>query len=123
MQDTDAPVLLPRQSSFMPWLLFAVAVVAGAGGFVVEKQKADTAEARIATVASAESKARAEASDAVAAKKQLEQRVADLQSENNKLSVKIAAAESVKVKAPVDGKHGRNKHKKHKRASRGSGRA
>jgi uncharacterized protein HemX len=113
----SAPVLLPRQSSFMPWLLFAVALVAGAGGFVVEKQKADTAEARTLTVANSEARARAEATEATSAKKQLEQRVEKLQTENGRLSVKIAAAESVKVKPPATSKRGRDKHKKHKHLS------
>lgn len=117
MQDIDAPVLLPRQSSFMPWLLFAVALVAGIGGFVVEKQRADSGDARLAAATRGESKARAEAEEQASARRSLEQRVSQLQTENGRLSVKIAAAESVKVKAPaaMAAKHGR-KHKKHKRA-------
>ncbi len=116
MQDIDPPVLLPRQTSLMPWLLFAVALVAGLGGFVVEKQRADSEAARLEAATRGETRARGEAEEAMAAKRALEQRVSELTSENGRLSVKIAAAESVKVKGPMAlAKRASRKHK-HKRA-------
>jgi cell division protein FtsB len=114
MQETDAPILLPRQTSFLPWLLFAIALVAGGGAFVVEKQTADSDAARLATLERSEAKARADGEELAAAKRTLEQRVAELQTENGKLSVKIAAAESVKVRPAVAMKSskGRKHHKR-----------
>jgi hypothetical protein len=113
--DPDAEILMPRRSSMLPWILFAVALVVGSGGILVEKQKADTAEFRIGSAVRAEEKARAEAAEAMTARKGLETKVQELQAENGRLSVKVGAAATASASADAKskGKKARKHHRKH----------
>jgi uncharacterized protein HemX len=108
----EPQVLMPkRTSSMLAWILFALALVLGAGGIFIEKQKADTEALRATRARDAEEKARLEVAARDAAKRALETRVQELQAENGRLSVKVAA------KSDATGKHA-GKARKHKRQKR-----
>ena len=114
MQYPDGPMIVPKQS-MVPWILFAFVLVAGLGAILVEQQKLDAAVMRVSTTAKAEVKARAELAEAASAKRALELRVQELQTENGRLTVKVAAAAQV---APLADKaharkKARSKHHRH----------
>ena len=79
----------------LPWILFALTLVAAVGGILVEEQKLDATSARVASAAKSEEKARAELTDVGNAKRALETRVSELQTENGRLTAKVAAAARV----------------------------
>jgi hypothetical protein len=110
--DPDAQILLPKRSSVLPWILFGLALVVGIGGILVEKQKADTDAFRLSGLQKSEAKALAEAAEAVGAKKALETRVQELQTENGRLSVKVAARVESAPAAHAH-KKARKHHRKH----------
>lgn len=106
----DSPILLPKKTSVLPWILFAVALLAGAGGVFIEKQRADTEAWRANSARDGAEKARVAMQAAEEAKRVAETRVSELQAENGRLAVKVAAASKIQ---PVHGKA--RKHKRHKR--------
>ncbi len=115
MEFQDAPIITPAKQSTLAWILFALVLVAGIGGILVEEQKLDAATTRAAAAAKAEEKARAELTDLGNAKRTLETRVQELEAENGRLTVKVAAARV----APVAAEHARatkkarRKHHRH----------
>ena len=115
MEFQDAPIITPPKQSMLAWILFSLVLVAGIGGILVEEQKLDAAVARAASAARSEQKARAELTDVGNAKRALETRVQELQAENGRLTVKVAAsahvdAPAVHARAP---KKTRRKHHRH----------
>ena len=116
MEYPDAEILTPTtKHSMLAWILFALTLVAGIGVVLVEEQKLDAATTRVAAAARAEEKARAELTDAGNAKRALETRVQELQAENGRLTVKVAAA--AKIDPPATharaAKKSHRKHRKH----------
>ena len=116
MEYPDAEIMTPTtKHSMLAWILFALTLVAGIGVVLVEEQKLDAASARVAAAAKAEEKARAELTDAGNAKRALETRVQELQAENGRLTVKVAAA--AKIDPPTTharaAKKSHRKHHKH----------
>ena len=104
----------PKQS-MLAWILFALTLVAAIGGMLVEEQKLDAASARAASAAKSEQKARAELTDAANAKRALETRVQELQAENGRLAVKVAAAKAEPV-AKTHARAAKKQRKHHKRS-------
>jgi hypothetical protein len=103
-----------RPQSMLAWILFALTMVAAIGLMLVEEQKLDAANARAAAATKSEAKARAELTDAGNAKSTLETRVQELQTENGRLTVKVAAAAKVDPPAPAAStKKARRKHRRH----------
>ena len=104
-----------RQHSLLAWILFALTMLAAIGLMLIEEQKLDTANARAAAAAKSEAKARAELTDVGNAKRALETRVQELQAENGRLTVKVAAAAKVDPPAPAThvSKKARRKHRRH----------
>jgi hypothetical protein len=97
------------------WILFSLVLVAGIGGILVEEQKLQAAVGRAASATKSDDKARAELADVVNAKRALETRVQELQAENGRLTVKVAAAArvdppAVHARTP---KKARRKHHRH----------
>ncbi|MCA1663620.1 MAG: hypothetical protein LC659_05020 [Myxococcales bacterium] len=88
MEFEDAPIVKPAKPSVLPWILFALTLVAAVGGIFVEEQNLDAARARVAAAAKSEEKARAELTDAGNAKRALETRVGELTTENGRLTAK-----------------------------------
>ena len=115
MEYEEGPVMIPRQSSMLPWILFALTLVGGIGAILVEEQKLDAAAMRAANTTRSEEKARAELTEATSAKRALETRVQELQAENGRLTVKVAAAATVDrpAKATRSTKKARRKHHRH----------
>jgi hypothetical protein len=98
----------------LPWILFALVLVGGIGAILVEEQKLDAAAMRAANTTKSEEKARAELTEATNAKKALETRVQELQAENGRLTVKVAA--TAKLDPPQKAhsrKKARSKHHRH----------
>lgn len=113
MEYPDAEILTPTtKHSMLAWILFALTVVAGIGVVLVEEQKLDAATARVAAAARAEEKARAELTDAGNAKRALETRVQELQAENGRLTVKVAAAAKIDP-PPTHARAAKKSHRKH----------
>lgn len=116
MEYPDVPVMVPRQSSMMPWILFALVLVGGIGAVLVEEQKLDALNMRAVSTADAEKKARAEAVEAMAAKRTLETRVQELQAENGRLTVKVAAtAKPAEPSTATKARASKKGHRKHHR--------
>lgn len=115
MDFQDAQIIKPAKSSPLPWILFALTLVAAVGGILVEEQKLDAASARAALAARAEEKARSEASDAQTAKRALETRVSDLQADNGRLTAKVAAAARVDPPRATHARASKKSRKRHKR--------
>lgn len=115
MEYQDAQIITPAKHSMLAWILFALTLVAGIGIVLVQQQKLDAANGRLATAAKAEEKARAELTDVDNAKRALETRVQELQAENGRLTVKVAAA--AKIDPPATharaAKKTRRKHHRH----------
>ncbi|HEX9101998.1 MAG TPA: hypothetical protein VF997_07340 [Polyangia bacterium] len=115
MEYEDAQIITPAKHSMLAWILFGLALVAGIGIFLVEEQKLAAEAGRVAVAAKAEEKARAELTDVGNAKRALETRLQELQAENGRLTVKVAAA--AKVDPPATharaAKKTRRKHHKH----------
>jgi hypothetical protein len=103
-----------KQHSMLAWILFALTLVAGIGLGLVDEQKLDAATRRAEAAAKSEAKARAELTDIDNAKRALETRVGELQAENGRLTVKVAAAAKIDAAAPAHvPKKARRKHKRH----------
>ncbi|HEY2748002.1 MAG TPA: hypothetical protein VGL86_25440 [Polyangia bacterium] len=105
-----------RQQSMLAWILFALTMLAAIGLMLVEEQKLDAANARAAAAAKSEAKARVELGEVDGAKRALETRVQELQTENGRLTVKVAAAAKVDppTTAPAHpAKKARRKHRRH----------
>ncbi len=112
MDYPDPQILSPTtKHSMLAWILFALTLVAAVGMMLIEEQKLDAARARVASAAKAEEKARAELTDVGNAKRALETRVQELQAENGRLTVKVAAV--AKVDAPPAHARAAKKHRKH----------
>lgn len=116
MEFEDAPIVKPARQSMLPWILFALTLVAAVGGMLVEEQKLDAASARAASTAKSEQKARAELTDAGNAKRALETRVAELQTENGRLTAKVAAAARIDAALATHARAGKKARKHHKHA-------
>ncbi|MCU1283199.1 MAG: hypothetical protein JWM53_6745 [bacterium] len=116
MEYQEGPVMVPKQSSMLPWILFALTLVGAIGAVLVEEQKLDAAAMRAANTTKSEEKARAELNEATNAKRALETRVQELQAENGRLTIKVAAA--AKIDPPAKGAHStkkaRSKHHRHR---------
>jgi len=104
-----------RQQSMLAWILFGLTMLAAIGVVFVEEQKLDAANARAATATKSEAKARAELTDVSNARRTLETRVSELQAENGRLTVKVAAAAKIDPVAPahVSKKARRKQHRHH----------
>lgn len=103
-----------KQQSMLAWILFALTMVAAIGMMLIEEQKLDAANARAAAATKSEAKARAELTDVAAARRALDTRVQELQTENGRLTVKVAAAANVDPPAPAHvPKKARRKHRRH----------
>jgi len=114
MEYPDAHILTPTtKHSMLAWILFALTLVGGIGAVLVEEQKLDAASARVAAAAKAEEKARAELTDAGTAKRALETRVQELQAENGRLTVKVAAAAKIDPPATTHARAAKKPHRKH----------
>jgi hypothetical protein len=115
MEYPEGPALVPKQSSMLPWILFALVLVGGIGAILVEEQKLDAAAMRALTMTKSESKARLEAAEATNAKRALETRVQELQTENGRLTIKVAAAAKPDPAASKarSAKKARRKHHRH----------
>ena len=118
MEYQQEPIIVPaKPQSPTGWVLFALAVVAAIAIGLVEEQKLDAASSRVAMATKSEAKARAELTDVANAKRALETRVQELQTENGRLTVKVAAAAKIEpssaAPAHVSTKKARNKHKRH----------
>ena len=117
MEYQQEPIIVPaKPQSPTGWVLFALAVVSAIAIGLVEEQKLDAASSRVAMATKSEAKARAELTDVANAKRALETRVQELQTENGRLTVKVAAAAKVEPASPathVSKKKARNKHKRH----------
>jgi hypothetical protein len=115
MEYQEGPVMVPRQAPMLPWILFALVLVGGIGAILVEEQKLDAAAMRVANTTKSEEKARAALTEATNAKKALETRVQELQAENGRLTVKVAA--TTKLDPPAHRAHStkkaRSKHHRH----------
>jgi len=116
MDFEDAPIVRPAKQSMMPWILFALTLVAAIGVILVEEQKLDAATARVAMAAKAEEKARTEVTESGSAKRALETRVTELQAENGRLTAKVAAAAHVDAAAATHARAGKKARKHHKHA-------
>lgn len=115
MEYQQEQIIAPaKQQSMTAWILFALAFVAALAIGLVEEQKLDQANGRAAAAARSEAKARAELTDTANAKRALETRVQELQTENGRLTVKVAAAAKIDPAAPAHvSKKARRKHKRH----------
>ena len=113
MDFEDAPIVKRGKPSILPWILFALTLVAAIGGMLVEEQKLDAASARVASAAKSEEKARAELTDAGNAKRALETRVSELQTENGRLTAKVAAAARVEASTTTTHARASKKSRKH----------
>jgi hypothetical protein len=114
MEYPEGPVLVPKQSSLLPWILFALVLVGGIGAILVEEQKLDAAAMRALTMTKSESKARLDLAEATNAKRALETRVQELQTENGRLTIKVAAAAKPEPAAQArSSKKARRKHHRH----------
>lgn len=116
MDFEDAPMVKAAKPSMLPWILFALTLVAAVGGILVEEQKLDAATTRAASAARSEEKARTEATDAATAKRTLETRVTELQAENGRLTAKVAAAARVESTPATHARASKKSRKHHKRA-------
>jgi len=116
MDFEDAPIVKPAKQSMLPWILFALTLVAAVGGMLVEEQKLDAATARVASAARSEEKARAELTDTGNAKRALETRVSELQTENGRLTAKVAAAARVEATPMTHARASKKSRKHHKHA-------
>jgi hypothetical protein len=114
MEYPEGPVIMPKQTSMTPWILFALVLVAGIGMVLVEEQKLDAAAMRVTTTVEAEKKSRAEAVEAMAGKRALETRVQELQAENGRLTVKVAAG-AKPVEQPTKARAAKKVRRKHHR--------
>jgi len=115
MDDQDAHWMTPARQPMLAWILFALTLVAAIGVVLVEQQKLDAANGRVAAAAKSEEKARAELTDVGNAKRTLETRVQELQTENGRLTVKVAAAAKIDplamhARAAKKAHHKRRKH-------------
>ncbi len=114
MEYQAEPIITSPRQSLLAWILFALTLLAAIGLMLVEEQKLDAANARAAAATKSETKARAELTDADNAKRALETRVQELQTENGRLTVKVAAAAKVDPPAPAPAtKKARRKHRRH----------
>ena len=116
MEYPEPEVLVPAKQSMLAWILFALTLVGAIGIGLAEEQKLGAANGRLATAAQAEQKARADLADAQNAKRTLETRVQELQAENGRLTVKVAAAAKIdppkKTHARASKKTRRKHHKR-----------
>lgn len=112
-QDVVTPAARP---SMLAWILFGLTLVSAVGVVLIEEQKLDAASSRAAAAAKAEEKARGEVTDAANAKRALETRVQELQAENGRLAVKVAAAGRVDPAPATHARAGKKHRKHHKRA-------
>ena len=94
MSYPDAQVITPK-SSMLPWILFALVFVGGVGAVLVEEQKLKPRRCARRRSTRSEEKARIELGEATSAKHALETRVQELQTENGRLTIKVAAAAHV----------------------------
>jgi hypothetical protein len=104
--------------SVLPWILVVLTLIAGIGGLLIEKQKVDAAEGRIAVAQRNEEKARAELTELAAANSALDGRVLAMQNELSQLKMKSAARVAVSHEQPAKkkiSKKARRKHGKHRR--------
>lgn len=116
MDFEDAPMVRPAKSSMVPWILFALTLVAAVGALLVEEQKLDAATARVAVAAKSEEKARSELTDVGNAKRALETRVTELQAENGRLTARVAAAAHVDAAPATHARSAKKSRKHHKHA-------
>lgn len=113
MEYPDPQILAPTtKHSMLAWILLGLTLVGAIGMMLIEEQKLDAAYARVAAAAKAEEKARAELSDVGNAKRALETRVQELQAENGRLTVKVAAAAKVDA-TPLHARAAKKSHRKH----------
>jgi len=112
-QEVITPAARP---SMLAWILFGLTLISAAGVVLIEEQKLDAASSRAAAAAKAEEKARGELTDAANAKRTLETRVQELQAENGRLTVKVAAAARVDAPAKTVARAAKKHRKHHKRA-------
>jgi hypothetical protein len=105
----------PKQSSMLPWILFALVLVAGIGAILVEEQKLDAAAMRVVSTTKSEEKARAELTEATSARRALETRVQELQAENGRLTIKVAAAARPEPPAAAKARSTKKARRKHHR--------
>jgi hypothetical protein len=112
-QDVVTPAARP---SMLAWILFGLTLVSAAGIVLIEEQKLEAASTRAAAAAKAEEKARGELTDAANAKRALETRVQELQAENGRLTVKVAAGARVDAPAKTLARAAKKHRKHHKRA-------
>lgn len=115
MEYQQEQIITPsKPQSMLAWILFALTFVAAVGLTLVEQQNLDTANRRAEAATKSEAKARAELTDVDTAKRALETRVGELQAENGRLTVKVAAAAKIDPPAPAHvPKKARRKHKRH----------
>ena len=115
MEYQQEQIITPsKQQSMLAWILFALTLVAAIGLTLVQQQNLDTANRRADAATKSEAKARAELTDVSNARRMLETRVGELQAENGRLAVKVAAATKVDPAAPAHvPKKARRKHKRH----------
>ena len=117
MEYPDAHILTPTtKHSMLAWILFGLTLISGAGIVLIEEQKVDAAASRAAAAAKAEEKARGELTDAANGKRALETRVQELQAENGRLTVKVAAAARVDATATTHARAAKKHRKRHKHA-------
>jgi hypothetical protein len=112
-QEVITPAARP---SMLAWILFGLTLISGAGIVLIEEQKVDAAASRAAAAAKAEEKARGELTDAANGKRALETRVQELQAENGRLTVKVAAAARVDATATTPARAAKKHRKRHKHA-------
>jgi len=112
-QEVITPAARP---SMLAWILFGLTLISGAGIVLIEEQKVDAAASRAAAAAKAEEKARGELTDAANGKRALETRVQELQAENGRLTVKVAAAARVDATATTHARAAKKHRKRHKHA-------
>jgi len=113
MEYQDGPIISAPRQSMLAWILFGLTLVAAIGGVLVEEQKLAAASSRAASAAKSEEKARAELTDAANAKRALETRVQELQAENGRLAVKVAARVETPAKTHARAAKKHRKHHKH----------
>ncbi len=115
MDDQDAQILTPARQPMLAWILFALTLVAGIGVVLVEQQKLDAANGRLTAATKSEEKARAELIDVGNQKRALETRVQELQAENGRLSVKVAAAAKIDPPTTTHARAAKKSHRKHRK--------
>jgi hypothetical protein len=116
MEYQDVITTPDSRPSMLAWILFGLTLVSAVGVVLIEEQKLDAASSRAAAAARAEEKARGQLTDAANAKRALETRVQELQAENGRLTVKVAAAGRVDAPAKTVARAAKKHRKHHKRA-------